>query len=196
MTRASRTVSTALSLLALGTLIAACSASPTESTEQGSQALECTTGDITHPCIIPSPTPLPPPKTVCAINVNGCPPSNPGPTFDPGGAGYDDPFVFVPGMKGGADCEVVSDFSASMTAAGCGHETLFHDVGASGGTAENWGVAFCPSAIAPIAAPAEIIACDQCTGTPPDGWVVVAWPLDNPCAKPGGGCAANGCRGI
>jgi hypothetical protein len=189
MTRVSRTASTALSLLALGALIAACGASPTESTEQGSQALECITGDIAHPCVLPSPNPLPLPKTTCGVNLKGCPTSSPGPSFDPGGAGYDDMMIetSIPGS-----CRAITGLANTMIALGCGPETIFHDVDVKG----DWAVAFCPAAVVPPEAPGEIIACDQCTGTPPAGWVVVAWPLNDPCGRPSGACAANGCRGI
>jgi hypothetical protein len=35
--------------------------------------------------------------------------------------------------------------------------------------------------------------CDNCTGAPPPGSVVVKWRTYNPCNQPGG-CGAAGCR--
>lgn len=48
---------------------------------------------------------------------------------------------------------------------------------------------FAPRAVAP----AGTIPCDNCTGTPPPGWVVVEWSLGVSCDSPNGTCTQETC---
>jgi hypothetical protein len=111
--------------------------------------------------------------------------------------GYDPAFLRDPSTR---TLSVDPSFDAALTAAGCSAEQIYNPF-------RNFpsmlvGYAFCPTMPVTNTALYGELACDACTGAPPDGWTIVAWELEIPSSPegktrpwPGSGCAEMECLG-
>jgi hypothetical protein len=192
------------SLLALSTVVVACSsASPGEGVERLAEGVTCTPvpggpdpASVHIECSAPKPAPVPPAPT-------------PTPCVLYPGSTWTVPNVNVAvSSAAGSDliCTSATGFIDALTKLGCTPQGRYQPAGENMPDAPTsagpWSVpiAYCPS-IPAIAQGGvgdvlwDTIPIDSCTGTPPDGGVVVLWTSVNPCGdgKPSSGCNYGGC---
>jgi hypothetical protein len=154
------------SLLAIGSLVAACSAGSEPSASSSEAMTGCIAGEPST-CHFPLP---PQPACVTDTTCESGPKGTPG--FDPAVIAE-----FV--LEGNAPRYItVTDpaFAANLVAYGCTPEQDFQVKGNRSGSA--FATSFCPQMF-DLGMPSaeEWITCNTCTGEPPYGWYTVGWEI-------------------
>jgi hypothetical protein len=179
MLRLLRSVASVLCVAAPFSILAGCSsAGPGEPTPTvSSEGLDCASAGIHFEGC---PIDPPPPSAACVTRPDCAwqPKTSPG---------YDVPFV-----SGSEPPARDTTFTDELTATGCQVERYYEPLASYQPIA----IAACPALPAEASqVGARVVPCDECTGKPPAGWVVVAWSLDRgpPPPFPPPGCGENNC---
>jgi hypothetical protein len=184
--------------VALSAVVTACSAaSPDEGVGTTAQATSCLPGGSNpagirlESCIIPKPQPTPPPQPPAAVCE-----SHPGCVSIPM-TSLPVPEVAEPDPKTPLQttCDTAPDFTAYLTSIGCKPQVEYQQAGENPLYPWSVPIAFCPTTpTINDGVTWETMACDECTGTPPNAdWVVVAYNSPSTHVCTGGGVPAAGC---